>query len=110
MNGNMWVDSEIGKGSKFYFTITSQVSQSSMESVLAKMNPFSGRTILFVDTLKDQTDVVSCIKELGLQPFVAKDVSEVANKEQCPHIDTVLVDSLNVVSRRMSKNEIVLII
>ncbi len=98
MNGNMWVDSEIGKGSKFFFTITSQVSISSMESVLSKMSPFSGRTILFVDTLNDRTEVVACIKELGLQPFVAKDVSEVANKEQCPHIDTVLVDSLNVVS------------
>lgn len=111
MNGNMWVDSEIGKGSKFFFTITSQVSQSSIESVLAKMSPFSGRTILFVDTLNDRTDVVTCIKELGLQPFVAKDVSEVANKEQCPHIDTVLVDSLNVVSgTHFSNNRLVLIL
>ncbi len=69
-----------------------------MESVLSKMSPFSGRTILFVDALNDRTEVVACIKELGLQSFVAKDVSEAANKEQCPHIDTVLVDSLNVVS------------
>jgi osomolarity two-component system sensor histidine kinase NIK1 len=30
MNGNMWVESELAKGSKFFFTITSQISQSSI--------------------------------------------------------------------------------
>ena len=99
MNGTMWVESELGKGSKFFFTITSQISQSSIESVLAKMQPFAKRTILFVDTLSDRTGVVDRITELGLKAFVVKDVSEVADKERCPHIDTILVDSLTVVSR-----------
>ena len=98
MNGTMWVESELGKGSKFFFTITSQISQSSIESVLAKMQPFAKRTILFVDTLSDRTGVVDRITELGLKAFVVKDVSEVADKERCPHIDTILVDSLTVVS------------
>ena len=97
MQGNMWVDSELEKGSKFFFTITSQVSQSSIESILGKMAPFAKRTILFVDTLGDRTGVVERIKELGLQPFVVRDVGEVADKERCPHIDTILVDSLSVV-------------
>lgn len=99
MNGNMWVESELGKGSKFFFTITSQTSQSSIESVLAKMQPFARRTILFVDTLGDRTGVVERITELGLKPFVVRDVAQVADKEQCPHIDTILVDSLGVVCR-----------
>ena len=97
MNGTMWVDSELGKGSRFYFTITSQISQSSIESVLAKMQPFAKRTILFVDTLDDRTGVVDRIMELGLKPFLVRDVMQVADKEGCPHIDTILVDSLNVV-------------
>ncbi|KAI9511623.1 histidine kinase-like ATPase [Russula earlei] len=39
MAGSMRVESEIGKGSKF-FTITSQIGQLSMDATLAKMAPF----------------------------------------------------------------------
>lgn len=98
MQGNMWVESEVSKGSKFFFTITSQISQSSFENTLSKMSPFAKRTILFVDTLHDETGVVERIKELSLRPYVVHHVGEVADKEKCPHIDTIVVDSLSVVS------------
>jgi hypothetical protein len=93
----MWVESELSKGSKFFFTITSQISQSSMEMTLSRMSPFHKRTILFVDTLHDTTGVVNRIEELKLKPYVVREVSEVASKERCPHIDTIVVDSLSVV-------------
>ena len=96
MQGNMWVESELGKGSKFFFTITSQISHQSSEIVLSKMVPFAKRTILFIDTLEDKTSVVERISELGLCPFVVKSVTQVSDKERCPHIDTILVDSLTV--------------
>ena len=41
--------------------------------------------------------MIDRIKELGLQPFVVHQVLEVADKEQCPHIDTIVVNSLTVV-------------
>lgn len=94
----MWVESEVSNGSKFYFTLTSQISPLSMDAALAKMQPFHGRTILFVDTLYDRTDVVQRIIDLGLKPYVVHDVSEVSEKTSCPHIDTIVVDSLSVVS------------
>lgn len=97
MNGSMWVESELGKGSKFFFTIQSEISISSIESILSKMQPFQKRTILFVDTLEDRTGVSVRIKELGLRPHVVRDVMQVADKERCPHIDTILVDSLTMV-------------
>ncbi|KAG0694624.1 hypothetical protein DFH29DRAFT_959340 [Suillus ampliporus] len=96
MQGNMWVESEVTKGSKFFFTITSQISQSTLETTLQKMQPFQKRAILFVDTLIDTTGVVQRIQELGLRPYVIHDVSEVADKERCPHIDTIVVDSLSM--------------
>ena len=37
MQGNMWVESEVSNGSKFYFTLTSQISPLSMDAALAKM-------------------------------------------------------------------------
>ena len=97
MQGNMWVESEVQKGSRFFFTITSQISQPSIENTLQKMAPFAKRTILFVDTLYDKTGVVERITELGLKPFVVHVVGSLADKEQCPHIDTIVVDSLAVV-------------
>lgn len=97
MQGNMWVESEVAKGSKFFFTITSQISHSTIEATLGKMQPFVKRTILFVDTLYDQTGVVHRIRDLGLRPFVVHEVGEVSDKERCPHVDTIVVDSLTVV-------------
>ncbi|KAL0948366.1 hypothetical protein HGRIS_010948 [Hohenbuehelia grisea] len=96
MQGNMWVESEVSKGSKFYFTITSQISHSSIESTLSKMIPFAKRTILFVDTLYDKTGVVDRIQELSLRAHVVHSASEVSDKEKCPHIDTIVVDSLSM--------------
>ncbi|KAJ6632273.1 hypothetical protein B0H10DRAFT_2206651 [Mycena sp. CBHHK59/15] len=95
MQGDIWVESELGKGSKFYFTITSQINQQqSMDVTLSKLSPFTKRTILFVDTLHDPSGVEEHITELGLVPVVVHDISEVSDKEKCPHIDTIIVDSL----------------
>ncbi|KAH9911696.1 histidine kinase [Amylocystis lapponica] len=96
MQGNMWVESEVSSGSKFFFTITSQISPMSMEATLGKMQPFQKRNILFVDTLHDRTGVVQRIVDLGLRPYVVHEICEVADKATCPHIDTIVVDALGV--------------
>ncbi|KAL4267517.1 histidine kinase [Pleurotus pulmonarius] len=70
--------------------------RSSKTNILSKMMPFSGRTILFIDTLRDTSGVMESIQELGLRPYVVHDVSEVSDKDKCPHIDTIVVDSLSM--------------
>ena len=52
-----------------------------------------------MDMLGNRTGVVERIMELGLTPCVVRDVAQVADKEQCPHIDMILVGSLGVVCR-----------
>ncbi|KAG7450831.1 uncharacterized protein BT62DRAFT_928111 [Guyanagaster necrorhizus] len=96
MQGNMWVESEVARGSKFFFTITSQISHSSMDNILSKMSPFSKRTILYMDSLGDDTGVAAGIRNLGLKVHVIHSISEVADKAKCPHIDTIVADSLTV--------------
>ncbi|KAJ3831745.1 hypothetical protein F5878DRAFT_667245 [Lentinula raphanica] len=59
------------------------------------MSPFAKRAILFVDTPYDKTGVVDRIRELGLTPHVKHTVSELVNKDNCPHFNTIVVDSLS---------------
>jgi osomolarity two-component system, sensor histidine kinase NIK1 len=99
MQGKMWVESELSKGSKFYFTITSQIGHASREAIASKMLPFQKRTIMFLDSQHDSTGVSDNIHALGLTPWVVHDTAQLANKEAMPHIDTIAVDSLTMVRR-----------
>ncbi|EIM84699.1 uncharacterized protein STEHIDRAFT_81369 [Stereum hirsutum FP-91666 SS1] len=93
MHGNMWVESEVGRGSKFFFTLTSHRGYMSLGALRSKMSPFANRNILFLDTKRDQTRVANRIESLGLNTHVVHDMSSVSDRESCPHIDTVVVDS-----------------
>ncbi|KAI0031298.1 hypothetical protein K488DRAFT_52367 [Vararia minispora EC-137] len=94
MQGNMWVESEVGKGSKFFFTITSQIAQPSRELTLSKIAPFTQRTILFLDTVRDTSGVRDLMTELGIRPHVVHDPLEIADKTTTPHVDTIVVNSM----------------
>lgn len=98
MQGNMWVESEVKRGSKFFFTITSSISHQTMESVQQKMKPFEGRCILFVNVNPELTDIADFIREFGLVPRVIQDVQEVKVKENNPHFETIVIDDPSVVS------------
>lgn len=94
----MWVESELGKGSKFFFTITSQISNLPYEVVLQRMTPFAGRTILFIDSSREGQYVAKLIEDMGLKAIVEHNIEAVSDRESTPHVDTILVDSLEVVS------------
>lgn len=62
------------------------------------MQSFAKQKIRLANMLDDRTGVVMRITELILKPYDVSDVSEVADKECCPHIGAILVDSLMAVS------------
>ncbi|GJJ14452.1 hypothetical protein Clacol_008716 [Clathrus columnatus] len=96
MQGNMWVESELGKGSKFFFTITSQVSTPPLEVVMQRMAPFAGRTILYIDVSHEGENVAKLIQSMGLRAHVVHSIGTVSDRESCPHVDTILLDSLEM--------------
>ena len=109
MNGNMWVESELGVGSKFFFTITAKISRMTTEAVQAKMQPFGKRSILFYNTVKDRsgTTITQQLQDLELNPTVIDTPAPIRNKFTCPHYDAILVDKLTAVSGPICHLEII---
>lgn len=98
MNGNLWVESEFGEGSRFYFTMTTDTTSSTREQVVERLAPWAGRSVLYIDTLHDQSNVAGLLEELKLKPTVIHSPNAVWDLKQSPdgfpHFDTMIVDSL----------------
>nr|XP_019015052.1 atypical/HisK protein kinase [Kwoniella pini CBS 10737]OCF53833.1 atypical/HisK protein kinase [Kwoniella pini CBS 10737] len=96
MNGDLWVESEYGAGSRFYFTTVAEMTSTPREEIMTRVAPWQGRNILFIDTLGDETGITALLAELGLKPIVIHAVSEVYNLPQqgLTMFDTMIVDSL----------------
>ncbi|CAJ0641514.1 5911_t:CDS:2 [Entrophospora sp. SA101] len=104
MGGNLWVKSEFGKGSEFFFTVKVTPATTNQEQIEQKMLPWQEHYILFIDTLHDKRGVVNMIETLGLKPKIVNSVEEAAiitasGKSDAPLFDTVIVDDLTIVER-----------
>jgi len=68
MNGEMWVESDFGHGSTFFFTCKLGIADTDLGPIRPMLRPFKGNTILFIDEghtgCKDQ--IKSAINMLGL--------------------------------------------
>nr|XP_018267275.1 atypical/HisK protein kinase [Kwoniella dejecticola CBS 10117]OBR89433.1 atypical/HisK protein kinase [Kwoniella dejecticola CBS 10117] len=100
MNGDLWVESEYGAGSRFYFTTVAEITTTPREEINSRLAPWQGRNVLFIDTLGDEFGVSNLLIELGLKPIVIHAVSEVYNLPQqgLTMFDTMIVDSLKAAS------------
>ncbi|CEH17888.1 probable nik-1 protein (os-1p protein) [Ceraceosorus bombacis] len=98
MGGDLWVRSNYGRGSDFFFTMLVELDRVDGEQVSEKMHPYVGRNIFYLDTLHDRTGVQGMLEELGLKVFTAHSVEEAAQrKRNMPRIDAIIADSLSVI-------------
>ena len=104
MGGELWVTSQYGRGSQFFFTIRCKMGEWNLEQIRGKtqqMHP--GRRILFIDTLRRDPTVKQAVQELGLDIVVVESVEAAlavhSDRTDEGQFDTVLVDQLSVVER-----------
>jgi osomolarity two-component system sensor histidine kinase NIK1 len=99
MGGRMWVESDFGHGSKFFFTCRARLGAPDLSALQASLTPYSKHTVLFVDQRNTNfsEQIVEFLKALDLTPIVVHSVDEVPSVENrvAPDMpfDCVIVDN-----------------
>lgn len=108
MGGEIWVTSEYGCGSNFYFTFSVSPSKIRYTNQTEQLFPFSSHYILFISTEHSDLelkDIQSCINELGLVPVIAREISK-ANLTEPVMYDVIIIDSIETAKKLRMLSEV----
>ncbi|KAI3618449.1 hypothetical protein CBS9595_002812 [Malassezia furfur] len=107
MGGDMWVRSQFGKGSDFFFTMVAKKDKFTKEQLAERMRPYFGRNVFFLDTVHDTTGVSSMLVQLGLRPIVSHTIDEaLAHSQSIARVDAIVTDSLSVVAQLRASEQL----
>lgn len=110
MGGNLWVDSDYGKGSIFYFTCRYHRADPSLETIAESLNEYRKHTVLLLDEGNTgyADDICRSLAMLDLRPMMRRPkdghlVTEIPTGGGLNY-DCIIVDN-NDTARRLRKIE-----
>ena len=107
MGGDLWVRSQYGKGSDFFFTMVVKRDRFSKEQLADKMRPYVGRKVFYLDTKHDQTGVHDMLLELGLKPLMVHSMGEAHQVQHgLSRVDAIITDCTEAVTELRSVEQL----
>ncbi|CCE81986.1 Piso0_002675 [Millerozyma farinosa CBS 7064] len=108
MGGEIWVTSNYGEGSNFYFTVMVSPSKIKYTRHNEQLLPFSQHYVLFITTEhtdEELEDICNSIRDLGLIFVAVRNISE-ANLSDPVQYDIIMIDSIETAKKLRLLSEV----
>ncbi|XWW96926.1 hypothetical protein V2A60_004906 [Cordyceps javanica] len=105
MGGDLWVNSEAGRGSQFHFTCRVKLASDDTDSLHKQLQPYRGHQVLFVDKAQSSSgiEIRAMLEQIGMHPVVVDSekssaLTRLKSGGALPY-DAILVDSIEMARR-----------